>query len=70
MTLSLEKVISEVQKLPEHDQDVLASIIMEEIFAENEWDVSFATSQDALEKLANEALTDFREGKTKPMEFK
>ncbi|MCH8238348.1 MAG: hypothetical protein IIC06_09275, partial [Proteobacteria bacterium] len=32
------------------------------------WDKSFAESQDALEKLANEALEEHRRGETRPLE--
>jgi hypothetical protein len=59
MTMLLEKAFSEAQKLDAHDQDVLASIIMEELLAERKWDETFASTQTQLEKLADEALSTF-----------
>ena len=56
MTDLLEKALSEVKKLPPEEQDALASILMQELAAEQRWNESFAKSQDALEKLAQEAL--------------
>ena len=56
MTDLLEKALSEVKKLPPEEQDALASILMQELAAEQRWTDSFAKSQDALEKLAQEAL--------------
>jgi len=69
MTMLLEKAFSEAQKLDARDQDVLASIIMEEMLAERKWDNAFVRSQNQLEKLADEALEDLRNGKTKPLAF-
>lgn len=69
MTALLEKVFTEAQKLPDHDQDILASIIMEEMRAEQKWDTLFSSSQDKLERLAEEALREFNSGKTTPLQF-
>jgi hypothetical protein len=69
MTKLLEKAFSEAGRLPDRDQDVLASIIIEEMLSEQKWDKAFANSQDQLEKLADEALAEFREGKTTPLHF-
>lgn len=69
MTVLLEKAFSEAQKLSDHEQDVLASIIIDELLATRKWDEAFAGSQEQLEKLAEEALADLKAGKTKPMQF-
>lgn len=63
----LEKAIGEVSKLPAHQQEAIASIILEEIASEKRWDNQFAGSQDALAKLADEAMAEFNEGKTLPL---
>ncbi len=65
----LEKAFSEAQKLDPKDQDALASIIMEEIIAEKKWEHAFSASQDKLEALADEALDEKRQGRTKPLTF-
>ena len=66
MTQLLEKVLSEVAKLPEPEQDALAAIVLEEIASEHRWSDSFANSQDALAKLAEEALAEHTAGRTRP----
>ena len=66
MTQLLEKAISAVSRLPEQDQDALAAILLEEIASEQRWAELFAKSQDALEKLAADALAEHASGKTKP----
>lgn len=42
---------------------------MEELEAERKWDKLFAESEDVLEKLAEEALKEFKEGKTEILDF-
>jgi hypothetical protein len=69
MTLLLEQAFSEAKKLGSHEQDALASIILEEMIAERKWDESFARSQDQLAALADEALNEYRKGNTKPLTF-
>jgi hypothetical protein len=67
MTQLLEKALKEVSKLPVAEQDALAAILLEEIASERRWTESFSKSQDALAKLAEEALTEYAQGRTRPM---
>jgi len=67
MTKLLEKVLSEASKLPPSEQDALAAILLNELASEERWTASFAKSQDVLERLAEEALTEYRAGLTKPL---
>ena len=67
MTQLLEKALSAVAKLPESEQDAVASIVMEELASEQRWSDSFAKSQDLLAKLAEKALADHAAGRTKPL---
>ena len=69
MTMLLEKAFSEAQKLEARDQDMLASIIIEEMLAERKWDEAFARTQNQLEILADEALAESKGGKAKPLHF-
>lgn len=66
MTQLLEKALKEVSKLPVAEQDALATILLEEIASEHRWTESFSKSQDALTKLAEEALTEYAQGRTRP----
>ena len=65
MTELLERALAQLAKLPEQDQDAIAALILEEIEDERRWDESFARSADVLERLADEALAEYRAGKTK-----
>ncbi len=67
MTDLLEKALTEVKKLPPSEQDALAAILLQELAAEQRWTESVEKSQDALEKLAQEALAEHRADQTKPM---
>ncbi len=64
MTQLLEQAMTEVQKLPEREQNVIASLIFEEMLDERKWDEAFANSQDQLSTLADEALAEYQSRKT------
>ena len=68
MTKLLEKAFEEVAKLPEEEQNTFASCILEEIASEQRWEKAFAASEDKLAKLADEALAEHREGKTRVLD--
>jgi gamma-glutamyl:cysteine ligase YbdK (ATP-grasp superfamily) len=67
MTKLLEKVLKKASQLSESEQDELASVILNEIASEKRWRIAFSKSQDKLSKLADEALEEFKKGKTKPL---
>lgn len=68
MTKLLEKVFSEISKLPKQEQDALAAWILEELASEQRWEKAFAASADQLAKMANEALAEHHEGRTQPLD--
>jgi hypothetical protein len=68
MTKLLEKALEAISKLPDNEQDSLAAIIMEEIASEKRWDEAFSRTQDALGSLAKEALEEFGQDKTEPLD--
>jgi hypothetical protein len=68
MTASLQEAIKKASALPQEQQDTLAAILMEEIASEERWQQSFARSQDALSKLAAEALDEDAQGRTRDMD--
>ena len=61
MTLQLEKVIGELNKLSSTEQDAIAELIRGELL----WDISLQNSTDKLKNLAEEALEEYKAGKTK-----
>jgi hypothetical protein len=67
MTQLLEKAFSQASQLPELQQNILAKWIMEELLAEKKWDTLFAESEELLAELANEALSEYEQGKTQVM---
>ncbi len=67
MTKLMSKVLAKIAKLPERDQDALASWILDELKSEERWAKLFEKSQDLLGKMADEALQEHQEGKTKPL---
>lgn len=68
MTSLLAEAFTRAMLLPPADQDALAVILLAEMASERRWDQLFAQSQNQLEKLAEEALAEFQEGKTQPFD--
>lgn len=64
MTQLLEKAFVEASKLGEPEQDALARWILQELESEQRWDELFAESQDELAILAEQALEEYRAGRT------
>lgn len=50
------------------EQNVIAAIILEELEDEAYWEQAFSKSQDALAKLAAEAMKEDRKGETKELD--
>jgi len=64
MTKLLKKVFIEVSKLSEREQDELASMILAELASESRWEKAFNNSKDELSRLTDEAIVEYRNGKT------
>jgi hypothetical protein len=62
MTKLLEHAMAEVAKLPIDEQDQLAQLVLDTIEDDRRWDQAFASSQDLLSRMANEALEAHRSG--------
>ncbi len=69
MTTLLSKAIKRIQVLPQELQDELAEQLLEDLESELKWQKTLAKPQTKLDKLANQALRDSAEGKTKKMGF-
>ena len=65
MTKTLEKAFAKVSRLPARDQNVLARWLIAELESEARWAKAFRRSEDRLAQLANEALADHRNGRTR-----
>lgn len=65
LSVSLEKAIAEASKLSADEQDALATWILEEIKSEQRWRKAFSESQNKLSQLADKALKERSQGKTR-----
>ncbi len=61
----LKEIISTIEKLKDEEQRQIAKLLSDEI----NWDVTLQNSQEKLSNLANEALTEYKEGKTKQTDW-
>ena len=65
MTDELRRAMTKAEGLSSDRQKLIAELILDEI----NWDDTFQSSSEKLTALAKEALTDYKAGKTKPMDF-
>jgi K+/H+ antiporter YhaU regulatory subunit KhtT len=61
MVAELKEVISKVEQLQEEEQKQIAKLLEDEL----QWDATFQKTQDQLSNLAQEALAEYKAGKTK-----
>jgi len=69
MTQLLERAFAAASLLPDPEQDAFAEILLAELDSERRWYESFATTQDQLAALADEALGELEAGQTQSMDF-
>lgn len=70
MTQLLKRAFAEASKLPDPEQDAFASLLLAELDSERRWAQAFASTQDQLATLADEALREFEAGETRPMDLR
>jgi len=63
MTKALKKAFEAASRLPDREQDELATAILKELAEDERWEAAFAQSQQALEHLAEEARREHRAGR-------
>jgi hypothetical protein len=69
MTELLEKAFKKASKLPEIEQNIIAKWLIDEMESEKKWERLFAESEDILEMLADEAVAEHAQGKTKLLDI-
>ena len=69
MTKLLEQAFAQASELPQEEQDRFARFLLAQLESERQWTELFSRpeSEDLLEKLADEALAEHREGRTSPL---
>ena len=68
MTTQLERAFAEAAKLTEAEQEVLASRLLAELSAEDDFDRAIAGSANKLARLAVDALAEHRAGLTEELD--
>jgi hypothetical protein len=68
MTTLLEQAFAEAAKLPPQEQEALAAWLIEELKSDRRWSQLLEGSADLLEQLADEALAEFRAGRTQVLD--
>lgn len=69
MTKLLKEAFERASRLPESEQDALAAILLEEMEDEKRWQEAFRRGEAKLVQLAEEALEEYRAGRTTPLDF-
>ena len=71
MTRLLEDAFERASELLREEQDKFARFLLAELDAERNWAESFSRleSEDLLERLADEALSEHRAGRTRPLKL-
>lgn len=69
MTDLLRRAVSEIERLPEVEQDQIAARLLEEL-EEREWDaiVGSPASQDLLAEMAADARVEYERGETRDLD--
>ena len=68
MTALFVQAINRVKTLSDNEQNAIATLILEEIDDDFRWDKSFASSQDVLAMLAEEAAEEINTGKSEVLD--
>jgi hypothetical protein len=65
----LERAVEEAHQLPEDEQEAIGAWLLAEIESERRWDDLFSRPpSEALQRMADQALEDFRAGYTSPLD--
>lgn len=69
MTEALRQVLTELERLPDREQDRIATLLREEL--DRQWDELLESPQSIrlLDTMAERALKDLREGRTKDLKL-
>ncbi|HET6164492.1 MAG TPA: hypothetical protein VFG37_12545 [Planctomycetota bacterium] len=65
MTKTLARALAKMSRLPARDQDSVARWLLAELESESRWSKAFRRSADRLAELADEALKEHRDGRTR-----
>jgi hypothetical protein len=69
MTKLLAQAFEKASELPDNLQDELARALLEELAGEAQWDQTLERSADTVDQMAEQAVKEYRAGRTKEMGF-
>lgn len=69
MTKLLAQAFEKASELPDAVQDELARELLEELAGEARWDETLERSAEVVDRMAEQALKEYRGGRTKEMGF-
>lgn len=69
MSELLEKAVARLKSLPRDEQDIMASLILDEIENEHGWDESFTKSAEILARMAQKAMVEYHVGLTEELDL-
>jgi hypothetical protein len=69
MTKLLSQAFEKASELPENLQDELARELLDELAGEARWDQTLEQSADVVDQMAEQALKEYRAGRTKETGF-
>ncbi|MBV9073938.1 MAG: hypothetical protein JOZ10_09925 [Acidobacteria bacterium] len=68
MTRLLESALQKVAQLSDEEQDAIASQILETLEDEAAWKETLARDPEKLQRLAENARKEYKDGKTRPLD--
>ena len=68
MSTLLDVAYAVAKELPEQEQDAIGALLLAEIDADRRWDELFAEHLGAVERMAEQALKEHRQGRTLPLD--
>jgi len=68
MSNLLDEAYAAAKKLSEHEQEAIGAWLLAEIEADRHWEELLAQPSDVIERMADQALEDYRLGRTLPLD--
>jgi hypothetical protein len=66
--VTLERAFAEASKLPASEQEAFAAWVLEELEGERRWSAAYVRSADTLARLAEQAMDEYRAGRTRKLD--
>lgn len=68
MNKKVKQITDKLEELPKEERESFADFVLEELKSEERWSELFRGSDQALTNLANEALQEYKSGKTRKLD--